>query len=154
MYISCAKKVEITKSTQKFLSKHFKSWLLDYVKQAFNFYGCFGPFCLQEWAYWFGEGLIFKLRYWDIHLATCGRLSTFMGPFGVAQMPQNSIKNYFLEVFDLLSYKNWPIDLVRGLFSSLNIGTYILPNCRPLSTFLGPFGGAQMPQNSINKGIT
>jgi hypothetical protein len=30
---------------------------------------------------------------------------------------------------------------------------YILPTCRPLSTFLVPFGGAQTPQNSIKKTI-
>jgi hypothetical protein len=45
-----------------------------------------------------------------------------LGPFGGAQMPQNSIKNYFL-FLDYFSYKNGPIDLVRGLFSSLDIGT-------------------------------
>jgi hypothetical protein len=39
--------------------------------------------------------------------------------------------------------------LVRGLFSSLDIGTHILSTCRSLGTFLGPFGGAQKPQNSI-----
>jgi hypothetical protein len=40
-------------------------------------------------------------------------------------------------------------DLVRGLFSSLDIGIYIWPTCRPLCTFLRPIGGAQMPQNRI-----
>jgi hypothetical protein len=40
--------------------------------------------------------------------------------------------------------KNGPNDMVRGLFLSLNIGTYILPTCGPLCTFLGPFGGAQI----------
>jgi hypothetical protein len=64
-------------------------------------------------------------------------------------MPQNSTKKYFL-VSDYFSCKNGPIDLVRGWFSSLDIGTYILPTCRPSSTSMGPFGGAKMPQNSIN----
>jgi hypothetical protein len=53
-------------------------------------------------------------------------------------------------IMDYFSYKNGPIDLVRGLFSSLDIGTYIPPTCRPLSTFMGSFGGAQMPLNSLN----
>jgi hypothetical protein len=53
-------------------------------------------------------------------------------------------------VSDYFSYKNGPVDLVRGLFSSLNIGKTSLPTCRPLSFFFGPFWGAQMPQNSIN----
>jgi hypothetical protein len=39
-------------------------------------------------------------------------------------MPQNSIKNYFLVVLDYLSYKNGPIDLVRGLFSPY-FGTFV-----------------------------
>jgi hypothetical protein len=50
---------------------------------------------------------------------------------------------------DYFSYKNGPNDLVRGLFSSLDVGTYILPICRPLGTFLIPLWGAQMPQNSM-----
>jgi hypothetical protein len=66
-------------------------------------------------------------------------------------MPQNSIKNYFLVVLEYFSFKNGLNDLVRGLFSSLDIGTYILLSCGPLSTILGPFGAAQMPQNSIEK---
>jgi hypothetical protein len=38
-------------------------------------------------------------------------------------MPQNNIKlNYFLVVLDYFSNKNGPNDLVRGLFSSLDIG--------------------------------
>jgi hypothetical protein len=64
-------------------------------------------------------------------------------------MPQNSIKNYFRVVYSYFSYKNGPNDLVRGLFSCLDVGTYILPPCGPLHTFLGPFGGAQMPQGGI-----
>ena len=65
-------------------------------------------------------------------------------------MPQNSIKNYFLVVSDYFSYNIGPIDLVRGSFSNLEIGTNILFTCEPLCTFLGPIGGAQMPQKSIN----
>jgi hypothetical protein len=65
-------------------------------------------------------------------------------------MPQNGIKNYFLVVSDCFSYKNGPIDSVRGLFSNLDIGTYIPFTYGPLSTFLGPIGRAQMTQNSIN----
>jgi hypothetical protein len=63
-------------------------------------------------------------------------------------MPQNRIKNYFLVLY-YFSYKNGPMDLVRGLFSSLDIGTYILPTCGPLCNFLGPLRGPQMPHNSI-----
>jgi hypothetical protein len=84
------------------------------------------------------------------NLLTCMPSSTFLGPFGGAQMPQNSIKCYFLVVSDYFSYKNGPIDLVRGLLLSLDIVTYIPLTCGPLSTFLGPIGGAQMPQTSIN----
>jgi hypothetical protein len=55
-------------------------------------------------------------------------LYIFLGPFRGAQMPQNSIKkNYFLVVSDYLSYQNGTIDLVWGLFSSLDIGTNNLP---------------------------
>jgi hypothetical protein len=64
-------------------------------------------------------------------------------------MPQNSIKNYFLVVSDYFFFKNGPIDLVWALFSSLDIGTNNLPNCRSLCTILVPFGGAQMPQKCI-----
>jgi hypothetical protein len=80
------------------------------------------------------------------NLPTC----TFLGPFGGAKIPQNSIKSSFLVVTNYFCYQNGPIDLVRGLFSSLDIGTYIPPTYGPLCTFLGPIGGAQMPKNSIN----
>ena len=43
-------------------------------------------------------------------------------------MPPNGIKNYFLVVLDYFSYKNGPNDLVRGSFSSLDVGTYIYLN--------------------------
>jgi hypothetical protein len=61
-----------------------------------------------------------------------------------AHKPQKAEKkNYFLVHLNHIFYKNEPIDLVRGLFSS-----------RPLGAFeylFGPFGGAQRPQNSIKK---
>jgi hypothetical protein len=66
-------------------------------------------------------------------------------------MPQNSIKKCFLVVLDYFSLKNGPKDFVRGLFSSLDLVTYIPPTCGLLSTFLGPFWGAQMPQTSIKR---
>jgi hypothetical protein len=40
-------------------------------------------------------------------------------------MPQKCIKSYFLVVSDYFIYKNGPIDLIRGLFSNLDIGTHI-----------------------------
>jgi hypothetical protein len=64
-------------------------------------------------------------------------------------MSQNSIKNFFLVVLDYFFYKNGLDDLARGLFSSLDIGTYILSTFGPLCTFLSPFEGAQMPQKCI-----
>jgi hypothetical protein len=67
-----------------------------------------------------------------------------------AQMPQNSRKKtYFLIDLNHFFYKNEPIDLVRGLFSNQDIGPCIPLTWGPLITILGPFGGAQMPQNSI-----
>jgi hypothetical protein len=66
-------------------------------------------------------------------------------------MPKDSIKNYFRVVLYYFSYKKGPNHLVRGLFSSLDVETYIPPAGRPLSTFLDLFRGAQMPQNSQKK---
>jgi hypothetical protein len=96
------------------------------------------------------RGLYSSLDIATNNLPICTPFSTFWGPFGGAKMPQNSIESYFLVVSDYFSYKNGPIDLVRVLFLSLDTGTYIPPTCGPLSTILGPIGGAQMPQNSIN----
>jgi hypothetical protein len=79
----------------------------------------------------------------------CGPLSTSWGLFRGAQMPQNRKKNYFMVVLDYFSYTYGPNDLFRGLFSNLDIGTYILLTCGPLCTFFGPFEGARMPQSSI-----
>jgi hypothetical protein len=73
----------------------------------------------------------------------------FWVPLGVPKWPKTVKKNYFLVVLDHFSYKNRPNDLVRGLFSSSDIEPYIPPTCGPLSTFLGPFWGAQMAKNSI-----
>jgi hypothetical protein len=53
-------------------------------------------------------------------------------------------KSCFLVILDHFSYKDRPNDLVRRFFSSLDIGPYILPTCRPLRIFLDSFGGAQM----------
>jgi hypothetical protein len=69
-------------------------------------------------------------------------------------MPQIAYKNYFLIVLDYFSYKNGPNDLVRNLFGSFDIGTYIPPTCGPLCTILGSFKAAQMPQKSIKKNIS
>jgi hypothetical protein len=93
------------------------------------------------------RGLYSSLDIGTNNFPTCMPSSTFLGPFEGAQMPQNSTKSYFLVISDYFSYKNGPMDLVRGLFLSLDIGTYIPPTC---STFLGSIGGAQMPQTSIN----
>jgi hypothetical protein len=110
-------------------------------------------FSYKNWPIDLVRSLFSSLDIGTNNLSTYSSLSTFLGPFGGAQMPQNSIKNYFLVVSDYFSYKNGPIDLVRGLFSSLDIGTYIPPTCGPVCTFLGPFGGAQIPPNRIKKTI-
>jgi hypothetical protein len=96
------------------------------------------------------RGLFSSLDIGTTNLPTGRPLCTFIGPFGGAQMPQNSMRNYFLVVSDFFSYKNGPIDLVRGLISSLDIETYISLTCGPLHSFLCPFWGAQIPQSSIN----
>jgi hypothetical protein len=49
----------------------------------------------------------------------------------VPKCPKTAYKHYFLVVSDYFSYKNVPIPLDRGLFSSLDIGTNNLPTCRP-----------------------
>jgi hypothetical protein len=69
-------------------------------------------------------------------------------------MPQTAKRNYFLVVLDNFSHTKGLIDFVRGLFSSLDIGTYIPLTCGPFCTFLGPFGGAKMPQSSIEKAFS
>jgi hypothetical protein len=88
------------------------------------------------------RGLFSSLDIGTYILLSCGSMSTFLGPFGGAQMLQNSTKTFFLAAPDNFFLKNGLIDMVRGLFSSLNIGTYILPTCGSLYNFLSPFGGA------------
>jgi hypothetical protein len=78
-------------------------------------------------------------------------VNLFGSIWGCPNAPKQEEKKYFLVVPDYFLYKNGHIYLVRGLFSSLNIGTYISPTCGLLRTFLGPFEGAQMPQNSTKK---
>jgi hypothetical protein len=64
----------------------------------------------------------------------------------VPKCPKTAYKKDFLVVLDYFSYKK---DSVRGLFSSLDIGKYILPTCGPLVTFLDLFGGAPKEHKSI-----
>jgi hypothetical protein len=99
------------------------------------------------------RGLFSIINIGTYILPTCRPLCTFSGPFWGAQMPQNIIKNYFLVVLDYFFCMNGPNDLVRGLFSSSDIGTYIPPTCKPLWTFLGPCWGAKMPKDNIKKTI-
>jgi hypothetical protein len=108
-------------------------------------------FSYKNWSNDLVRGLFSSLDIGTYILSPCGPLCTFMGPFGGAQMPQYSIKNHFLIVLDYFPYKNGPNDLVRGLFLSLDNGTYIPPTCRSLFTIFDPFGAAQMPQKSIKK---
>jgi hypothetical protein len=93
-------------------------------------------------------GLIFKLRHWAIPPAPfAGIWVPLWVHLGVLKWPQkgkNSIKTCFLVVLDNFCNKNGPNDLVKGLFSSLDIGPYVLPTCRPLGILSGPFGGAKM----------
>jgi hypothetical protein len=63
--------------------------------------------------------------------------------------PKTAQKTYFLVAPEYFFLNNGIIDMVRGIFSSLNIGTYILSTCGPVCTFSGPFGVSQMPQNSM-----
>jgi hypothetical protein len=79
-------------------------------------------------------------------LPTCGPLSIFVGPLGGARMLQNSIRHYNLVVLEYFTYNNGPNDLERGVFLSLDIGTYIPPTCGPLCTILGPFGVPKCPK--------
>jgi hypothetical protein len=72
---------------------------------------------------------------------------------GVPKCPKTAYRIYFLVVLDYFSNKNGANDLVRSLFSSLDIGKYIPPTCVLLGIFLGPFGGAQKPQNSMKKTV-
>jgi hypothetical protein len=61
-------------------------------------------------------------------------------------MPQNSINTHFLDVLDHFSYKNGPIDLVRGPFSNLETGTYFWPTCRCVHLFGSIWGCPNAPK--------
>jgi hypothetical protein len=50
-----------------------------------------------------------------------------LGPFGGAQMSQNSIKKHFYVVLDHFFYKNGSIDFVRALFTSRPLAGLCLP---------------------------
>jgi hypothetical protein len=52
-------------------------------------------------------------------------------PFAARQHIKTIVSIYYL------SYKIGPTDLVRGLLSSIGIGTYISPTCGSLCTFWG-----------------
>jgi hypothetical protein len=88
------------------------------------------------------RGLFSSLDIGTYILPTYGSMSTFLGLFGVPECPKTAQKTFFLVALDNFFLKNGLIDMVRGLFSSLNIETYILPTCGSLYNFLSPFGGA------------
>jgi hypothetical protein len=71
-----------------------------------------------------------------------------LGSIWGAQMPQNSMKTYFLVVLDHFSYKNGPIDLVRDLMSSLDTGTYIPPTSGSVCTFWVHLGVPKCPKTT------
>jgi hypothetical protein len=99
------------------------------------------------WLFWTISptrmGLVFKLTHWIVHPLHMGVFEYLFGSIWGCPNGPNSIKNYFLVVLDHFSYKNGPIDLVRGSFSCYDIRPYILSTCGSLCTFWGPFGGAQ-----------
>jgi hypothetical protein len=66
-------------------------------------------------------------------------------------MSQINIEKLFLIVSDYFSYKIGPIDLVMELFSSLDIGTYILPTRGSLCSFWGIRATSNRPKN-VHKG--
>ena len=66
--------------------------------------------------------------------------------WGCPKAQKQKNKYFFLGVSDYFSYKNWRIDLVRGLFSSLDVGTYIPLTCGRLCNFLGLFGELKFPK--------
>jgi hypothetical protein len=104
-----------------------------------------GPFLYKNGSIDLVRGLFSSYDIGTYILTTCMPLNTFLGPFWGAQMPQNSIKNCFLVVLNYFSYKNGPIDLVRGFFSSLDIGTNNLLNW----VGFGLFWGCPNAPNSI-----
>jgi hypothetical protein len=94
------------------------------------------------------RGLFSSLDIGINNLPTCWPLCTILGPFEGAQMPQKCLKGYFLVVSDYFSYRNGPIDLIRGVFSSLDIGTYISPTCRPCVPFWVELGVPIYPKTA------
>jgi hypothetical protein len=113
-----------------------------------TFSGCSGPF----------PGLFIRLgAYFQASTLEhtshplVGLWAPFWVHFWVPRCPKTAQKTYFLVAPDHLFLKNRLNDMVSSLFSSLNIGTYMLPTCGPLCTFLGPFGGGQIPQYSTKK---
>jgi hypothetical protein len=106
-------------------------------------------FFLQKWAYCFGLGLFFKLRHWAVH-PTHLRAFVYLLRYiwGCPNAPKQHEKNYFLVVLDHFSYKNGPIDLVRGFFSSLDIGPYIPPTCGLFKPFWVHMGVPKCPKTA------
>jgi hypothetical protein len=94
------------------------------------------------------RGLFSSLDIGTNNLSTCRSLCTISGLFGSAQMPQEFMKSYFLVVSDYFSYKNGPIDFIRGLFSSLDIGTYKSPTCGPCVPFWVQLGVPKCPKTA------
>jgi hypothetical protein len=84
------------------------------------------------------RGLSLSLDIETYILLTCRPVYLFGSICGYPDGPKQHNNNYFWVILDYFSYKNGPNDLVRGLFSSLDFGTYILPICGPLCTFLAP----------------
>jgi hypothetical protein len=94
------------------------------------------------------------LRRWAIHpvyfQAFTYNFGYIWGRPNGPKMAKNSIKNCFLVVLDHFSHKNGPDDLVRGLFSCLDIRSYIPPTFGPLSTFLGTNGPKMVKKQDKN----
>jgi hypothetical protein len=96
-------------------------------------------------------GPIFKLKHLDIHPAHL-RASLYL--FGSIWGCPNAPKQHNKTIFWLF----WTISLTRmGLMIWLGAyfqaWTYIPPTFEPFHDFLGPFGGAKIPQDSIQKSI-
>jgi hypothetical protein len=68
-------------------------------------------------------------------LPICGPLCTLLGSILGCQNAPKQREIFFLVLLDYFSYKNRQVDLVRGLFSSLDIPL----TCWPLSTFQDAF---------------
>jgi hypothetical protein len=69
--------------------------------------------------------------------------------WGCPNAPKQHEKNYFLVVLDHFSYKNGPIDLVRGFFSSLDIGPYIPRTCGLFVPFWVQMGVPKCPKTAL-----